>query len=177
MDLIMNDLSTPSNYVDREFPGPEEEYHSLIASSCTMYIGNLSFYTTEEQIYELFSKAGRVKRVIMGLDRIKRTPCGFCFVEYFQQSSARRAKLYLDGLCLDNRALKVDWDAGFRDGRQLGRGKSGGQIRDELREDNDPDRGGWGQAAQKRIDTDESDDEDEFGRVKRRRNGKFESEK
>lgn len=38
-------------------------------------IGNLSFYTTEEQIYELFSKCansedgGGIKRVIMGLDR------------------------------------------------------------------------------------------------------------
>ena len=25
---------------------------------------------------------GEVKRVIMGLDRMKKTPCGFCFVEY-----------------------------------------------------------------------------------------------
>lgn len=38
-------------------------------------VGNLSFYTTEEQIYELFSKCaspeegGGVKRIIMGLDR------------------------------------------------------------------------------------------------------------
>ncbi len=46
-----------------------------------MYVGNLSFYTTEEQIHELFSKAGEVKRIIMGLDRFKKTPCGFCFVE------------------------------------------------------------------------------------------------
>lgn len=38
-------------------------------------VGNLSFYTTEEQIYELFTKCaspeegGGVKRIIMGLDR------------------------------------------------------------------------------------------------------------
>ena len=38
-------------------------------------VGNLSFYTTEEQIYELFSKCttpedgGGIKRIIMGLDR------------------------------------------------------------------------------------------------------------
>jgi len=47
-----------------------------------MYVGNLSFYTTEEQIYELFSKCGDVKRVVMGLDKYKKTPCGFCFIEY-----------------------------------------------------------------------------------------------
>lgn len=40
-----------------------------------MQVGNLSFYTTEEQIYELFSKCttpedgGGIKRIIMGLDR------------------------------------------------------------------------------------------------------------
>lgn len=37
--------------------------------------------TTEEQIYELFSRVGGVKRIIMGLDRNNKTPCGFCFVE------------------------------------------------------------------------------------------------
>jgi nuclear cap-binding protein subunit 2 len=50
-------------------------------ASTTLYVGNLSFYTTEEQIYELFSKAGDIKRIIMGLDRNQKTPCGFCFVE------------------------------------------------------------------------------------------------
>lgn len=45
-------------------------------------MGNLSFYTTEDQIYELFSMCGEVRRVVMGLDRLKKTPCGFCFVEY-----------------------------------------------------------------------------------------------
>ena len=39
-------------------------------------------YTTEEQIHELFSRAGDLKRIIMGLDKIKKTPCGFCFIEY-----------------------------------------------------------------------------------------------
>lgn len=42
----------------------------------------MSFYTSEEQAYELFSMCGEVKRIIMGLDRLKKTPCGFCFVEY-----------------------------------------------------------------------------------------------
>lgn len=39
------------------------------------------FFTTEEQIYELFSRVGEIKRIIMGLDRNLKTPCGFCFVE------------------------------------------------------------------------------------------------
>ena len=35
-----------------------------------------------EQVYELFSRSGELKRVIMGLDRYTKTPCGFCFVEF-----------------------------------------------------------------------------------------------
>jgi RNA recognition motif-containing protein len=51
------------------------------APTHVLQIGNLSFYTTEEQIYELFSKCaspedgGGIKRIIMGLDR--NTRCGF----------------------------------------------------------------------------------------------------
>lgn len=62
-----------------------EEYQTKLNDSTTLYVGNLSFYTSEDQIYELFSMCGEVKRVIMGLDRVKKTPCGFCFVEYPEQ--------------------------------------------------------------------------------------------
>ena len=60
----------------------KDDYDVKLRTSTTLYVGNLSFYTTEEQVYELFSMCGEVKRVIMGLDRLKKTPCGFCFVEY-----------------------------------------------------------------------------------------------
>jgi len=59
-----------------------------LSHSATLYVGNLSFYTTEEQMYELFSRVtnvtggGGIKRIIMGLDRNTKTPCGFAFVEY-----------------------------------------------------------------------------------------------
>jgi RNA recognition motif-containing protein len=67
--------------------GSTAELEDRLKLSTTLYVGNLSFYTTEEQIYELFSKVGEVKRIIMGLDRFKKTPCGFCFVEYAACSS------------------------------------------------------------------------------------------
>ena len=62
--------------------GSKELQEKFLKISSTLYVGNLSFYTTEEQIQELFSKCGDVKRIVMGLDKIKKTPCGFCFVEY-----------------------------------------------------------------------------------------------
>lgn len=49
--------------------------------STTLYVGNLSFYTTEPQLFEYFSRCGDVSRIIMGLNKHTRTPCGFCFVE------------------------------------------------------------------------------------------------
>ena len=62
--------------------GSADEYTQKLQESCTLYVGNLSFYTNEDQIYELFGMCGEVKRIIMGLDRVEQTPCGFCFVEY-----------------------------------------------------------------------------------------------
>ena len=38
--------------------------------------------------------------------------------------------------------IRVDWDPGFEEGRQFGRGKSGGQVRDDYRKYDDPGRVG-----------------------------------
>lgn len=116
----------------------------LTEVSSTVYVGNLSFYTTEEQVWELFSKVGPLRRVIMGLDRFNKTPCGFCFVEYELHLDSLRALRYLDQSKLDDRIIRIDRDPGFVEGRQYGRGSNGGQVRDELREDYDPGRGGYG---------------------------------
>jgi nuclear cap-binding protein subunit 2 len=64
----------------------------------------------------------------MGLDRNKTTPCGFCFVEYYTRADAENAVKYINGTRLDDRLIRTDWDAGFIEGRQYGRGKSGGQV-------------------------------------------------
>ena len=55
----------------------------------------LHFFTTEEQLYELFGKCGDVKKIVMGLDKFKRTPCGFCFVEYYTREDMTREEYLL----------------------------------------------------------------------------------
>lgn len=35
---------------------------------------------------------------------------------------------YINGTRLDDRIIRTDWDAGFKEGRQYGRGRSGGQV-------------------------------------------------
>ncbi|CAM1502912.1 Fc.00g076880.m01.CDS01 [Cosmosporella sp. VM-42] len=129
-----------------EEEAPPEPAVDPLADATTIYVGNLSFYTTEEQVYELFSKCGEIKRLVMGLDRFSKTPCGFCFVEYYTHQDALDCMKYIGGTKLDERVIRTDLDPGFEEGRQYGRGKSGGQVRDEYREDYDEGRGGLGRA-------------------------------
>jgi nuclear cap-binding protein subunit 2 len=82
MANLYREQAQQSTYKDVRFEGSQEDWDALLNKSTTFYVGNLSFYTTEEQIYALFSKCGEIKRIIMGLDRVSKTPCGFCFVEY-----------------------------------------------------------------------------------------------
>ncbi|KEY67171.1 hypothetical protein S7711_03031 [Stachybotrys chartarum IBT 7711] len=142
---------------DESLDAPAEPQSDPLAHATTIYVGNLSFYTTEEQVYELFSKCGEIKRLIMGLDRFNKTPCGFCFVEYYTHQDALDCMKYIGGTKLDERVIRTDLDPGFEEGRQYGRGKSGGQVRDEYREDFDEGRGGVGRAIQ--TDGREYDDE------------------
>ncbi|KAK9471654.1 uncharacterized protein V1510DRAFT_419252 [Dipodascopsis tothii] len=145
-------MDTPSSYLDRRSMKKTEDdnfnedlmVNEELKDSTTLYVGNLSFYTTEEQITELFGKCGEVKRIVMGLDRFTKTPCGFCFVEYYEREAALDCMKYVNQTKLDERIIRTDLDIGFREGRQYGRGRSGGQVRDEYRDDYDPGRGGYG---------------------------------
>ncbi|XP_048006581.1 nuclear cap-binding protein subunit 2 [Leguminivora glycinivorella] len=147
----MNSSIEISSYRDQHFKGSRNEQEKLLRSSATLYIGNLSFYTTEEQIYELFSRCGDIRRIIMGLDKYKKTPCGFCFVEYYAREDSENCMRYINGTRLDDRIIRCDWDAGFIEGRQYGRGKTGGQVRDEYRTDYDGGRGGYGKIIAQKI--------------------------
>ncbi|KAI0797932.1 hypothetical protein C8Q75DRAFT_801840 [Abortiporus biennis] len=155
MSHIVVPLDQPSSYKDSQNRVDRQRQNDILEKSSTLYVGNLSFYTTEEQIYELFSQCtqpeegGGIKRIIMGLDRNTRTPCGFCFVEYYTHAEALASLRYISGAKLDERIIRCDLDLGYKEGRQFGRGKSGGQVRDEHRQDYDPGRGGWGAQAQR----------------------------
>lgn len=120
-------------YRDKQFKGGEAEWRKKLDTSTTVYIGNLSCYTNECQLHELFSRCGNIERIIMGLDKITKKPCGFCFVEFFDRESAQESINLFNRTHLDGREIQVDIDAGFEEGRQYGRGAHGGQIGDERR--------------------------------------------
>jgi nuclear cap-binding protein subunit 2 len=105
--------------------------HENQGNSNTIYVGNLSFHTREEQIWELFFRIGKIKRIIIGINRFNLTPCGFCFVEFFNFIDVKNCIFFMKGFKIEKRLLKIETDLGFSRGRQFGRGKRGGQVQDE----------------------------------------------
>ena len=73
-----------------------------------LYVGNLSFNTTQAQVRELFAQAGEVTEVNLITDRYTGTPKGFGFVEMATEEAAQEAIQRFNGYSLDNRALTVN---------------------------------------------------------------------
>jgi RNA recognition motif-containing protein len=73
-----------------------------------LYVGNLSYATTEEQLRELFSQAGTVVSVALISDRDTGRSRGFAFVEMQTQAEAQKAINLFNNYQLDNRTLTVN---------------------------------------------------------------------
>jgi RNA recognition motif-containing protein len=77
-------------------------------SSAKLYVGNLSYDTSEAGLRTAFEAHGDVVSVALITDRETGRPRGFAFVEMGSPEQAEAAKSALDGTQLDGRALKVD---------------------------------------------------------------------
>jgi nuclear cap-binding protein subunit 2 len=109
------------------------QYYSFaFKASLTVYIGNLSYTTSEEQVFALFNHIGKIKRIIMGLHKIKKNSCGFYFLEFFNFKDVKFAYHVISGYRINKKILRIDLDRGFSKGREFGRGKKGGQIIEEF---------------------------------------------
>jgi len=73
-----------------------------------LYVGNLSFNSTQDDINDAFSAYGTVSSVNVITDRETGRPRGFAFVEMSNGSEAQAAMQGLDGKDLDGRSLKVN---------------------------------------------------------------------
>jgi cold-inducible RNA-binding protein len=100
--------------------------------SAKLYVGNLSFQTTQQDLEELFGQSGQVESVSIVTDRDTGQPRGFAFIEMASDKEAQAAIQALDGKDVDGRALKVNEArpkedrGGRRGGFGGGRGASGG---------------------------------------------------
>ena len=90
-----------------------------------LYVGNLSYGTTELELRELFSQIGTVADAKLVTDRETGRPRGFGFVEMSTQDEAQRAIAEVNGRELDGRTLTVN-EAQERSG---GGGGGGGGAR------------------------------------------------
>ncbi len=72
-----------------------------------LYVGNLSYNTTEEELRQLFAEAGTVTEVALIKDRDSGASKGFAFVTMGSQDEANTAIQQLNGRSVDNRELRV----------------------------------------------------------------------
>ena len=73
-----------------------------------LYVGNLSYTTTEADLQTLFAKAGEVVSVALIKDRDTGDAKGFAFVEMTTQVEAEKAMKMFNGQYWNNRELKVN---------------------------------------------------------------------
>ena len=73
-----------------------------------LYVGNLSYDTTEDQLRELFGQAGSIREIALIMDRDTRRPKGFGFVEMETQAEAAKAIQMFSDYELDGRHLTVN---------------------------------------------------------------------
>ncbi|TVP64254.1 MAG: RNA-binding protein [Leptolyngbya sp. LCM1.Bin17] len=74
----------------------------------SIYVGNLSFDATQDQVSEVFAEYGTVSRVSMPTDRETGRPRGFAFVEMENEADETAAIDALDGAEWMGRDLKVN---------------------------------------------------------------------
>jgi RNA recognition motif-containing protein len=109
-----------------------------------LFVGNMSFQTTEGELHSLFAAFGQVTRVHIVMDRETGRARGFAFVEMPNDEEAAKAIAALDGKEFGGRNLKVNearpkteggprGGGGGRGGQGGGRGR-GGYSQDDYRD-------------------------------------------
>jgi cold-inducible RNA-binding protein len=85
-------------------PGKNEEKKRM---GKKIYVGNISFKASEEDLKELFSQSGEVESVKIITDRHTGNPKGFAFIEMTTEDGARKAIDALNGTTFMERTLSV----------------------------------------------------------------------
>lgn len=124
--------SLPNPYPP-EYPRPQFRNQGAV-SVTNIFVGNLSYQTTSEELQEAFSQYGNVERVSVVTDRDTGQPRGFAFVEMTDPGEAQRAMDALNGKEVNGRTLNVNearprpaGGGGGGGGRGFGGGGGGGR--------------------------------------------------
>jgi RNA recognition motif-containing protein len=73
-----------------------------------IFVGNLSYQTTQDELHAAFAQYGNVERVSVVTDRDTGQPRGFAFVEMTDRTEAQNAINQLNGADLNGRSLNVN---------------------------------------------------------------------
>ncbi len=94
-------------------------------SNSKLYVGNMSFKTTEDELRQAFGQFGSVTDVYVAMDKMTGRPRGFAFVTMGTAEEAKAAAEKLNGTDLGGRALTVN-EARPKEERSGGFGGGGG---------------------------------------------------
>ena len=99
----------PEEYVVRDIKqGKETKFKEKRWQIMKIYVGNVSFDTTEEELRQEFLAFGKVESVNIITDKYSGRPKGFAFVEMPSVSEGQAAIAALNGKTLKDRTLTVD---------------------------------------------------------------------
>ena len=94
-------------------------------SNSKLYVGNMSFKTTEDELRQAFGQFGSVTDVYVAMDKMTGRPRGFAFVTMGTAEESKAAAEKLNGTDLGGRALTVN-EARPKEERSGGFGGGGG---------------------------------------------------
>ena len=97
-----------------------------------LFVGNLSFNTTENDLQDAFAAFGTVTETNLMMDRMTNRPRGFGFVTMSTDEEAQKAMEAMNGKDVDGRALTVNVARPREERPAGGRGGSGGGGRREF---------------------------------------------
>ncbi|XP_073290377.1 small RNA-binding protein 11, chloroplastic-like [Primulina huaijiensis] len=90
-----------------------------------LFVGGLSYHTTEDGLSEAFSQYGQVIEATIVMDRVSDRSKGFGFVSYASEHEAEKAITEMDGKTLNGRVIFVDYAkprSGYGGGMPIARG-------------------------------------------------------
>ena len=91
-----------------------------------LYVGSLSYDTTEDTLKSTFEEAGTVQSAVIIIDKMSNRSKGFGFVEMSTDEEAKKAIELFDGKELDGRAIVVNEARPMRERPAQGGGYGGG---------------------------------------------------
>lgn len=100
-------VTLPEDRAARLAPADASNQRSR-AITARIFVGNLSYTTTAEQLTQLLEDVGSVADVYLPSDRATGRPRGFAFVEMGSEAEAEAAIEQLDGKELDGRPLRIN---------------------------------------------------------------------